>query len=130
MSEQINSIIKDRESISKAYIEYCKCRYNDTPQTMIKLHGNKIALVDDLTEYVVQNCLIHEFECFVLMEHGRKNGSEFLNNTYPSFLTKNKSLSSEGVLFMNETMKDAVKSQLKNPKDYNYGLNITLNSVK
>lgn len=130
MSGLVNAITKSRISISKAYIEYCKRRYNDIPQTMVKLHGNKMALVDDLTEDVVQNCLIHEFECFVLMEHGRKNGSDFLNNTYPSFLTKNKSLSSEGVLFMNETMRDAVKSQLKNPKDYNYGLNITLNSVK
>ncbi|MCT7051732.1 hypothetical protein, partial [Salmonella enterica] len=85
----------------------------------------QVVALDNLTESAISNCLINSIELQCLRKFGSDRGMSMLSETYAGMLTKDNSrLTSEGVEFMNEVMKETVTSALENPKDNNFGLEI------
>lgn len=124
MSQSNNSLELNRKHIADAFINYCRLR--NSGQAVLNLMVKKqVVALDNLTAQAVSNCLINSIELQCFRKFGRDKGLVMLSDTYAGILTKDNSrLTSEGVEFMNEVMKEAVTAALENPKDNNFGLEI------
>lgn len=124
MKNQNNSLELNRKHIADAFIHYCRLRNNG--QAVLNLMVKKqVVALDNLTEEAVASCLINSIELQCFRKFGSGKGLPMLSETYAGMLTKDNSrLTSEGVEFMNEVMKEAVTAALENPKDNKSGLEI------
>ncbi|ELO0986029.1 hypothetical protein RZD54_001374 [Citrobacter freundii] len=124
MKNSNNSLELNRKHIADAFINYCRLRNNGSAVLNLMVKRQVVAL-DNLTESAISNCLINSIELQCLRKFGSDRGMSMLSETYAGMLTKDNSrLTSEGVEFMNEVMKETVTSALENPKDNNFGLEI------
>ncbi|WP_316391087.1 hypothetical protein [Citrobacter farmeri] len=124
MKPSNNSLELNRKHIADAFIHYCRLRNNDSAILNLMVKKQVVAL-GNLTEAAVASCLINSIERQCLHKFGRDKGLPVLSETYAGMLTKDNSrLTSEGVEFMNEVMKEAVTVALENPKDNNFSLEI------
>lgn len=124
MKNSNNSLELNRKHIADAFINYCRLRNNGSAVLNLMVKRQVVAL-DNLTESAISNCLINSIELQCLRKFGNDRGMSMLSETYAGMLTKDNSrLTSEGVEFMNEVMKETVTSALENPKDNNFGLEI------
>lgn len=124
MSQSNNSLELNRKHIADAFIHYCRLRNSGSAVLNLMVKKQVVAL-DNLTAQAVSNCLINSIEFQCLRKFGRDKGLSVLSDTYAGMLSKDNSrLTSEGVEFMNEVMKEAVTAALENPKDNNFGLEI------
>lgn len=124
MKPSNNSLELNRKHIADAFINYCRLRNNGSAELNLMVKKQIVAL-GNLTEAAVASCLINSIELQCLRKFGRDNGMPMLSETYAGMLIKDNSrLTSEGVEFMNEVMKEAVTAALENPKDNNFGLEI------
>lgn len=124
MKNSNNSLELNRKHIADAFINYCRLRNNGSAVLNLMVKRQVVAL-DNLTESAISNCLINSIELQCLRKFGSDRGMSMLSETCAGMLTKDNSrLTSEGVEFMNEVMKETVTSALENPKDNNFGLEI------
>lgn len=124
MKTSNNSLELNRKHIADAFIHYCRLRNNGSAVLNLMVKRQVVAL-DNLTESAISSCLINSIELQCLRKFGSDKGLQMLNDTYAGMLTKDCSrLTSEGVEFMNEVMKEAVTAALNNPKDNSFGLEI------
>lgn len=124
MKNSNNSLELNRKHIADAFINYCRLRNNGSAVLNLMVKRQVVAL-DNLTESAISNCLINSIELQCLRKFGSDRGMSMLSETYAGMLTKDNSrLTSEGVEFMNEVMRETVTSALENPKDNNFGLEI------
>lgn len=124
MSQSNNSLELNRKHIADAFIHYCRLRNSGSAVLNLMVKKQVVAL-DNLTEEAVARCLINSMELQCFRKFGRDKGVTMLAETYAGMLSKDNSrLTSDGVEFMNEVMKEAVTSALENPKDNNFGLEI------
>lgn len=124
MSQSNNSLELNRKHIADAFIHYCRLRNSGSAVLNLMVKKQVVAL-DNLTGEAIAICLINSIEPQCFRKFGRDMGLSMLSETYAGMLTKDNSrLTSEGVEFMNEVMKEAVTAALDNPKDNNFGLEI------
>ncbi|HEM8505041.1 MULTISPECIES: hypothetical protein [Citrobacter] len=124
MSQSNNSLELNRKHIADAFIHYCRLRNSGSAVLNLMVKKQVVAL-DNLTGEAIASCLINSIELQCFRKFGRDKGLSMLSETYAGMLTKDNSrLTSEGVEFMNEVMKEAVTAALDNPKDNNFGLEI------
>ncbi|MBJ9641962.1 hypothetical protein I5520_08170 [Citrobacter sp. FDAARGOS_156] len=124
MKNPNNSLELNRKHIADAFINYCRLRNNGSAVLNLMVKRQVVAL-DNLTESAISNCLINSIELQCLRKFGCDRGMSMLSETYAGMLTKDNSrLTSEGVEFMNEVMKETVTSALEKPKDNNFGLEV------
>lgn len=124
MSQSNNSLELNRKHIADAFIHYCRLRNSGSAVLNLMVKKQVVAL-DNLTGEAIASCLINSIELQCFRKFGRGKGLSMLIETYAGMLTKDNSrLTSEGVEFMNEVMKEAVTAALDNPKDNNFGLEI------
>nr|DAM78901.1 MAG TPA: protein of unknown function (DUF5375) [Caudoviricetes sp.] len=123
MKNSNNSLELNRKHIADAFINYCRLRNNGSAVLNLMVKRQVVAL-DNLTESAISNCLINSIEFQCLRKFGSDKGLSMLSETYAGMLTKDNSrLTSEGVEFMNEVMKEAVTAALGNPNN-KFGLEI------
>lgn len=122
---QINQSLElNRKHVADAFIQYCRLRNNGSAVLNLMVKKQVVAL-DNLTAEAVASCLINSIEFQCLRKFGRDKGLPVLNDTYAGMLNKDNSrLTSEGIEFMNEVMKEAVTEAMRNPKKNNFGLEI------
>lgn len=124
MSQSNNSLELNRKHIADAFIHYCRLRNSGSAVLNLMVKKQVVAL-DNLTGEAIASCLINSIELQCFRKFGRDKGLSMLSETYAGMLTKDNSrLTTEGVEFMNEVMKEAVTAALDNPKDNNFGLEI------
>ncbi|MDM3050967.1 hypothetical protein OGV87_10205 [Citrobacter sp. CK183] len=124
MSQSNNSLELNRKHIADAFIHYCRLRNSGSAVLNLMVKKQVVAL-DNLTGEAIASCLINSIELQCFRKFGRDKGLSMLSETYAGMLTKDNSrLTSEGVEFMNEVMKETVTAALDNPKDNNFGLEI------
>ncbi|MGR7527390.1 hypothetical protein [Klebsiella aerogenes] len=122
---QVNQALElNRKHVADAFIQYCRLRNNGSAVLNLMVKKQVVAL-DNLTAEAVANCLINSIELQCFRKFGRDKGLPVLNDTYAGILNKDNSrLTSEGIEFMNEVMKEAVTAAMKSPKNNNFGLEI------
>lgn len=124
MSQSNKSLELNRKHIADAFIHYCRMRNSGSAVLNLVVKKQVVAL-DNLTEEAVACCLMNSIELQCFRKFGRSKGLSMLSETYTGMLNKDNSrLTSEGVEFMNEVMKEAVTAALENPKDNKSGLEI------
>jgi hypothetical protein len=116
MSQKNNSLELNRKHIADAFVNYCRLR-NDGSAMINVVVKRQVITLSDLTPQAVASCLINSMEIQCFSEFGRDKGVPILMETYAGMLSKDNSrLTSEGVEFMNEVMKTAVKAALETQK--------------
>lgn len=124
MSQSNHSLELNRKHIADAFIHYCRLRNSGSAVLNLMVKKQVVAL-DNLTGEAIASCLINSIELQCFRKFGRDKGLVMLSETYAGMLTKDNSrLTSEGVEFMNEVMKEAVTAALDNPGNNNFGLEI------
>lgn len=123
MNQSNNALELNRKHIADAFVNYCRLKSGGTAVLNLVVK-KQVVVLGDLAPESVAGCLINSIELQCIRKFGRDKGLSMLSETYAGMLTKDNSrLTSEGVEFMNEVMKEVVTAALDNP-DNKFGLEI------